>query len=305
MKKTAKILLIPLTVLLLVAMVGCIPAPAEITPAPAPAPEPTPTPTPEGNFRLLISDDVNAIGDFASVNITISSVGVQKGGESGKWFEFPPATEELDLVSLQGENAQEIWSGNLTDGRYTKVFIYVNDINAVLKTGETVDDVKLPSEKLHINTHFNIPEDSPVSFVFDLTIVAAGNQQSGIKYILKPVVSESGPKQKFTEVPPPVTSEEEEEELEFEGTIDNIDGTTWTMTIDGETRTVDVSGVEIEGEAAVGLEAEVKGTVVDDTIVATEVEIKEAEEEEEIEVEAEEEEEGEEEEEEGEEEAEE
>ena len=76
--------------------------------------------------------------------------------------------------------------------------------------------------------------------------------------------------------------EEEAGELEFEGTIKAItDNTTWTMTIDGEDWTVDVSGVEIEGEAAVGLEAEVKGTVVDDTIIATEVDIKEAEEEEE------------------------
>ncbi len=47
------------------------------------------------------------------------------------------------------------------------------------------------------------------------------------------------------------------------------------MTIEGEDWMVDVSGAEIEGEPAVGLEAEVKGTVVDDIIVASEVEIEE------------------------------
>ena len=193
---------------------------AVLVPGCAPEGAPTPGLMPEGNFRILISDDVNAIGDFESLFITIDSVGVQKGGESGKWHEFPPATTEpLDLVPLQGENAQEIWSGNLTEGRYTKVFIYVTEINAILKSGETVD-VKLPSDKLHINTHFNIPEDSPVSFVFDLSVVAAGNEQSDIKYILKPVVSQSGPNQNFTEVSPL----EEEEEPEGELTLEIIEG---------------------------------------------------------------------------------
>ena len=73
-------------------------------------------------------------------------------------------------------------------------------------------------------------------------------------------------------------AEEEVEGFKFEGTIEAIDGTIRTMTIDGETKTVDVSEAEIEGEPAVGLEAKVRGIVVDDTIVASEVEVREAEE---------------------------
>lgn len=176
----------------------------------APAPDSEPTAAAESepdssdyNFRLLISDDVNAIDQFASLNVTISRVGVHMGGESGKWFEPPLATVELDLVPLQEENAQEIWTGILDDGDYNKVFVHVTEIRGVLKTGETIDNIKLPSDKLHINTHFSIPEDAPVNFVFDLTVVAAGNEKSGIKYILKPVVSESGPKQKFNKITPP------------------------------------------------------------------------------------------------------
>ncbi len=49
----------------------------------------------------------------------------------------------------------------------------------------------------------------------------------------------------------------------------------WTMNIEGETRTVDVSEAEIEGEPAVGLEAEVKGILVGDVIVAREIGVKE------------------------------
>jgi len=72
--------------------------------------------------------------------------------------------------------------------------------------------------------------------------------------------------------------EQEAEGEEFEGTIEAIDGDIWTVAIESENRTVDVSQAEIDGEPAVGLRVEIEGTIVDDTILASEVEIKETEE---------------------------
>ena len=206
---------IAMTTMALVVMLatGCAGVPL---PTALPSPELTPTPTDgEANFRLLISDEENAIGDFKSLVVTISSVGVHKAGEAGEWIEPPDIEEELDLVDLQGENATEIWSGTLPDGDYNKVFVYVSEIDAELNNGDSTE-VELPSEKLHINTHFSIPtpDDSPVSFVFDISVVAAGNEQSGIRYILKPVVSQSGPNQPFIDVSS--LGEDEEEEIEEE-----------------------------------------------------------------------------------------
>lgn len=78
MRRAIKRLVMLVPVLLLVVIVACTPAPREITPAP----QPTPTPTGEkANFRLLISDEANAIDHFASLNVTISSIGLQQGGE--------------------------------------------------------------------------------------------------------------------------------------------------------------------------------------------------------------------------------
>jgi hypothetical protein len=50
-------------------------------------------------------------------------------------------------------------------------------------------NVKLPSEKLQLNKEFTVGNGEAVDFVFDITVKKAGN--SG-KYILQPVVSESG-----------------------------------------------------------------------------------------------------------------
>ena len=152
------------------------------------------------NFAFLISDEVNAIGDFESLDITITNIGLLRGGESGQWLELEPQVTQVDLTLLQGEDAQAIWKGNVPEAQYTKVFIHVSSVQGVLKeTGATVD-VKLPSQKLQINSTFEVSADSLVSFVYDITVIARGNVNSGIRYLLQPQVDQSGADQKFKEV---------------------------------------------------------------------------------------------------------
>ncbi|MBA7567026.1 hypothetical protein ES708_08726 [subsurface metagenome] len=289
MGRTIKKVMALVTVSLLLLVAACAPTPGAVTPTPEDnvstptpegvtppsAPESTsvpgatsvPVPVDNGNFRLLISDEKNAIGDFESLVVTISGVGVHLAGESGGWLEFAPATEELELVNLQGENAEEIWSGNLTAGQYTKVFIYVSDIDAVLTSGDSAE-IKLPSDKLHINTNFSIPEDSPVSFVFDISVVATGNEKSGISYILKPVISQSGPNQEFTEVDSNVRDRDRDREREEEGKFDlELEGDI----VPGETVTLLVTfqGEPVEGAIVEVNDEEIGVTGEDGTISFT------------------------------------
>ena len=92
---------------------ACVAAPGEMTPSPPLTSEspsavaPTTSPPAENNFRLLISDEKNAIGDFTSLNITIESIGVHKGGETGncrkppfKGRIEPNVSEFLKLIKL-------------------------------------------------------------------------------------------------------------------------------------------------------------------------------------------------------------
>lgn len=151
-----------------------------------------PVPSPEGNLVFLISDEVNAIGDFESLNVTIEKIGLQLDGQSGRWVEFRPQVEEVDLTLLPGDEAQQIWRGDVPEGQYSKVFIKVASVSGVLKeSGQTVE-VKLPGQKLQISKSFQVTADTVTSFTYDLTVVATGSPQSGIKYILKPQVGQSG-----------------------------------------------------------------------------------------------------------------
>jgi len=291
---------VTVTILALVAVlaVGCagVPSPAaKPTPSPAPAPmlapastpaptlTPVPTPTGErGNFRLLISDEVNAIEDFQHLHVTISSIGVHQAGDSGKWhvFDLDPEADldgdnvsGVDLRPLEGEKALGIWSGNLTAGEYNKVFIYVDNVTGVLVGGVTAN-VSLPSDKLQISKPFTIT-DSVVNFVYDITVVEAG--KSG-KYILKPQIAQSGPDQKFNVVTAKGKPEkpgkpegkgkptgkgkpgkpEDELELRLDGTP-GLDATVTLIVTDGgipveatvTITTVTISGEEVETKTAV------------------------------------------------------
>lgn len=156
-------------------------------------------PNPEGNFAFLVSDEVNDIGDFRELNITVSKVGLHLTGEDEKIIEFEPGIQMVNLTQLQGNQAQEIWRGNIPEGEYSKVFLEVSEISGILlESGEEVE-IELPSGKLQISTLFEVRSGELINFVYDLTIVKAG--QSG-KYILKPQVDQSGADQDFIKVEP-------------------------------------------------------------------------------------------------------
>ena len=108
--------------------------------------------------------------------------------DDGEWVEYEVDNRTVDLTRLQGANATKLSSLDAPNGTYEKVFVYVSDVNGTLKDGSD-QRVKLPSGKLQLNSEFTVGEGESVDFVFDITAIKAG--QSG-KYILKPVISESG-----------------------------------------------------------------------------------------------------------------
>ncbi|RDZ46089.1 hypothetical protein C5B86_09470 [Haloferax sp. Atlit-19N] len=153
------------------------------------------------NTSVSTNGSVDAeVEESADVNDTDAAE-----GESSVTYEVDNVT--VDLTELQGENASLVGEYDVPEGNYTKVFVHVGDVNGTLKTGEQVN-VKLPSNKLQLNTDFEVGNGESVDFVFDITAFEAGN--SG-KYILKPVVSESG-----TDVPITKVGAEKKAEAEAE-----------------------------------------------------------------------------------------
>ena len=148
------------------------------------------TPNPDGNFAFLISDEPNDIGDFENLNVTIAKVSLIST-DASKSTEFVPETTTVDLTKLQGEASQEVWRGNIASGQYSGVIVYVSDVQGKLKSTGQIISVKLPGNKLHMSTPFEISADEVTSFTFDITVIETGKNG---KYILKPQAGESGAK---------------------------------------------------------------------------------------------------------------
>ncbi len=210
----------------------------------------------QANFRLLVSDQPNDIGDFAHLNVTISSIGVQLAGDNSTWLQFSPSIGTVDLTTLQGKNAAEVWSGNITPGQYNKVFIYVSNVegNLTASAGNGTLNVKLPSGKLQISTPFTVSGNGTTSLVFDITVIKAGN--SG-QYILKPQIANSGASEAFTEVKP---TQEQKQEREQETSRLHL-----SLQGASQPGTAAVLAVMFQGQPAAGASVTVNGQAVGTT----------------------------------------
>ncbi|MFC1992124.1 DUF4382 domain-containing protein [Chloroflexota bacterium] len=238
-----------------------------------------------GIVKILVTDPPPA--DVKSAVIHLSNIEVHRvSGNTSGWITVIGAPSSFDLMDVIGVT-EVLGSANITAGSFTQIRMDVTEV-----TGNTTDDVpytaEVPGDKLKIVRPFNVGAGATTILTLDFdgekSLIRTGND----RFLFKPVVKlliEKGKAEQEREQEQEQEQEQkqkqeqeqgqETEELEFEGTIDAIDGNIWTMTIDGETRTVDVSEAEIEGEPAIGLPADIKGIVVDDTIMASEVEIKE------------------------------
>lgn len=106
--------------------------------------------------------------------------------EQQGWSIIDLSGESADLTQLVGEKAQPIFDGELPAGRYTKLELYVADVEGIVD--DEAADVKVPSGKLQLTKPFEVEEGEAVSFVFDIHVVRQGSGG----YNLRPVVSESG-----------------------------------------------------------------------------------------------------------------
>ena len=182
----------PVAAAIVIALVGYFSSRPVIMP-----PVTTAQANPEGNFVFLISDEVNAIGDFETVNLSISKVNLHLGGNEERIIVFEPEIQMVDLTELQGNRAQEIWRGDIPEGEYVKVFLEVSEVSGILVDGGEEIEIKLPSSKLQISTPFEVESGEVINFVYDLTVVEAGTRG---QYILKPQIGQSGANQDFTKV---------------------------------------------------------------------------------------------------------
>lgn len=160
-----------------------------------------------GTFRMYVSDQPVAIDEFDSLDVTIDGARLYRGDEDAtdsvttnetvttdddpaeqeEFVEIDVDDETVDLTTVTGEKASRIFDGEVPTDRYSSIHLSISQVAGVVDGDEVA--VKLPSDRLKIITPFEVTEDEPLEFVFDITVVEKG-QTGG--YNLLPVIGESG-----------------------------------------------------------------------------------------------------------------
>jgi hypothetical protein len=171
-----------------------------------------------GSFQLMISDQPAAIGDFDSLDVTLSSARIYRAGDdetittgavtgstatsSENTTDGPDGDEDtdsdgfveldldgvtVDLTQVTGDRAVSVLEAELEAGRYSGIELQVATAEGVVD-GAAVD-VMVPGDRLRIVKPFEVGEDAELNFVFDINVVKTGPNGD---YNLLPVVGKSG-----------------------------------------------------------------------------------------------------------------
>jgi hypothetical protein len=148
---------------------------------------------PNGNFIFLMTDEVNAINEFSRLDVKLEKVALLYNGDSRKWVEFVPETKQFDLTLLPNGITQQLWQGDLPEGQYSMVRLYVSQAQGSLKADGSTVNVKIPSDRVQFDVpaSFQIRSENVTKFTYDLTIFSTGKGQGSEKYHLKPIVNQS------------------------------------------------------------------------------------------------------------------
>jgi hypothetical protein len=137
----------------------------------------------EGEMGLAVGEVSAEPGDLTDLTVTFDMARIFNADGDGGWEETVLDDTPVNLSDLDGEGGSTIANLTLTEGKYTKVELRVDEIEAKVD-GQPVD-IYVPSGVLKIVGGFTVDSDSRATFEFDIRLVKRGNQDT---YNLLPVV---------------------------------------------------------------------------------------------------------------------
>jgi len=158
------------------------PAPKSAYSTDTPAAQPAGT----GSLRVLVHDAPTPQVD--KVLVTIDEVSAHS--EEAGWQIVSSATQEIDLLALQGGVVSELGLQNLPAGSYTQIRLHVLTASVVLPGGAS-EPLTIPSgttSGLKIVTAFNLVEGGEVTLTLDWEIGAHLTHNKGQGWKLRPTI---------------------------------------------------------------------------------------------------------------------
>lgn len=148
-----------------------------------------------GTLEVLLHD---APANYEEVNVFIERVEVNNGETEGGWETISTPEQSYDLLELVNGAMEVLGSAELEAGTYEQIRLILSSNGHSVVVDGTEHDMFVPSgEQTGIKLNVNAEIEPGITYTllldFDAarSVVERGNEQSGIQYLLKPVISAS------------------------------------------------------------------------------------------------------------------
>lgn len=145
-----------------------------------------------GTLEVMLHD---APANYDAVNVFIESVEVNNAATDTGWVEINSPQQSFDLLELTNGAMAPLGSAQLEAGTYEQIRLILSSGGHSVVVDGIEHDMFIPSGAqtgIKLNVNAEIESDITYTLLLDFdaarSVVERGNEQSGIEYLLKPVI---------------------------------------------------------------------------------------------------------------------
>ncbi len=130
-------------------------------------------PSPKGTLEIRLKDHREAIGDFATLEVSVKAVRLSpktaRTDAKAEWKDLIPSVKQVDLTRYTGKDSAVIFNGNLAQGHFEAIHLKLDPVKGILKKNQK----EVPIENLisPIKLPFSIHPRTETGIVVDLVVL--------------------------------------------------------------------------------------------------------------------------------------
>ncbi len=130
-------------------------------------------PSPKGTLEIRLKDHREAIGDFATLKVSVKVVRLspktERTAAQAEWKDLRPSVKQVDLTRYTGQDSAVIFNGKLLPGHFEAIHLKLDRIKGILKKHQQ----EVPIENLisPIKLPFSIQPRTETGIILDLVVL--------------------------------------------------------------------------------------------------------------------------------------
>ncbi len=130
-------------------------------------------PSPKGTLEIRLKDHREAIGDFATLEVSVKVVRLspktERTAAQAEWKDLRPSVKRVDLTRYTGKDSAVIFNGKLVRGHFEAIHLKLDPVKGILKKNQ--QEVLIENLISPIKLPFSIHPRTETGIVLDLVVL--------------------------------------------------------------------------------------------------------------------------------------